>query len=58
MITFNGLTFNNRFAPFALAFLQVTPTSRQDIVRIISNLFERAKKTPQTIITPYQTQFE
>lgn len=54
IIALNGLTYNNKFAPFALGFLQVDRHTAFDITRIVANLFRRAAKTPRTLITPDQ----
>jgi hypothetical protein len=57
VISYNGLSFNNRFAPFALAFLENNKDSVDNIVQITKRLFNKANKIPKTIITPYQDIF-
>jgi hypothetical protein len=57
VISYNGLSFNNRFAPFALAFLEYNKDAVDNIVQITKRLFNRADKTPKTIITPHQDIF-
>jgi len=57
IVAFNGITFNNNFAPFALAFVKTSSHVTEDIVQIATNLFELTKKTPNTIVTPSQQMF-
>ena len=57
IIGFNGLTFQNRFAPYVLAFLEVTPRSFELKIEIIKRVFRWANKTPQTLITPHRPVF-
>lgn len=54
IIAFNGLSFHNKFAPFALAFLEVTPRFFDNLIEIIKRVFNWGSKIPKTFITPYQ----
>jgi hypothetical protein len=54
IIAFNGLTFHNRFAPFALAFLEVTPHTSEERIELIKRVFRWGSKSPKTFITPHQ----
>lgn len=52
IIALTGLTFNNRFAPFAIAFLEVSEERIANIAQVIANFFKRMGDQPKTIITP------
>ena len=54
IIAFNGLSFQNRFAPFALAFLEMTDESFEKTVELMQRVFNWSGITPKTLITPHQ----
>ena len=58
IVAFSGLTQENRFGPFCLAFLELAHHSPENIGKIASKFFNIMQKTPKVLITPNDPFFE